>query len=107
MPTLYSKLVTTQVSVADLVRSTTTISSAGEVERISKVFSNSMDSGTLWETPIVYQNGCTQMQFLGDYQSIPFLAVHAGKDFFNVHTQHQRSRRPLRLPEDFEVKADT
>ncbi|KAL8796957.1 MAG: hypothetical protein Q9195_000728 [Heterodermia aff. obscurata] len=102
MPTLYCKLVTTQVSVADLVKSTTTISSAGEVERINKVFSNSMDGGTLWETPIVYQNDCSRMQFLGDGQSIPFLTVHAGKDFFNIHTQHQHNKRPLRLPEDFE-----
>ena len=106
MPTLYYKQVTTQVSVADLVKSTTTISSAGEVERIKKVFSNSMDGGTLWETPIIYQNDCTQMHFLGDRQSIPFLTVHAGKDFFNFNTQNQRNRRPLRLPEDFEVKFD-
>ena len=107
MPTLYCKLVTTQVSVADLCKSTTAISSAGEVERIKKVFSNSMHGGTLWETPIVYQNDCPPMQFLGDCQSIPFLTVHAGKDFFNIHTQDQRNRRPLRLPDDFEVKIDT
>ena len=104
MPTFYSKLVTTQVSVADLVKSTTVISSAGEAERIKKVFTNSMDGGTLWETPIVCQNGSTQMQFLGDCQSIPFLIVHAGKEFFNIHTQRQRNKRPLRLPEDIEVK---
>lgn len=105
MPTLYSRGVATQASVADLARTTATSSA-----EIDQAFNEGADTGTLWETAIPCHDSRdddTGMHFIGDYQSIPFHTVHAGKQFFNIQCEVRRSLRPRRIPDAFKRKVIT
>lgn len=106
MPTLYSRGVTSQISVADLAKTTTQVSS-GEIERVKRAFIEGAEDGTLWETAIPCDGDNAEMQFLGDYQSIPFHTVHAGKEFFNIQAEKERITRPARQPDDLGNKVNT
>ena len=105
MPTLYSRNVTTQVSVADLKKKMTAVSFTEEADSVKQVFET--ESVTLWESMIPSREDGKEMQFLGDYQSIPFRTAHAGKEFFNIQTGNERTLRPLRIRHGFEVKVRT
>ena len=107
MPTFYSRNVTTQASVADLARTTAELDPSGELNQLEQAFTEGAETGTLWETTILCHDDDTGMQFIGDYQSIPFHTVHAGKQFFSIQPEVRRSIRPRRTPDSLERKVVT
>ena len=103
MPTLYGKKRTTvELSVANVAHATTLDPEGrqgsvvlNEASRISDVFAQGSEHGTLAEYDIPDETGL-HLRLLGEDQSIPFKLVRAGKAFFaRDHQTEKKTRRPV------------
>ena len=117
MPSFGHKTTVVQLSVADLERATTrnplTKHGPESIRRVAQEFARASKDGTLTET-LLSTKDKTYIEspedtplstgFLGNPRSMPFLMVHAGKNFFDVTTKEHRNRRPCRVPLDKESR---
>ena len=108
MPRFAGVGTTVQLSVADLLRTTTLNPGAQQsfavtesIKHVAQEFAKGSVDGTLTETPLCTEDGSedeSHMQFLGELRTIPFYMVQAGKNFFDLITKEKRNRRPFRVP---------